>query len=300
MQFKYLQRAPFVLALSCLAVTAGIANADVVAKPDANTLWREDGASAPLGENSAADHWNGSLDIKSVNGKLELNASDEKKISTGRYVQTDAQYPYLSWRIDEFDLVPGYQGFSIFFSGKSPSLHLVKQIKPGTYVLDMGQFLKTPQETSYLALYLYGGRLTMMGLAMSKAPENRIEIAVSNSAKKNGIAIGDEVKFTVCLAEDSEDVTLSFFDSYTLPQLKINGQQSLQLRPEGENYKRWSGTIKLQSIENLAGDLFGKTTGDIPIFRIVARATILGGAFKEPLWTALPYPIHLGTPKIEE
>jgi hypothetical protein len=53
--------------------------ADIISNPDSNTLWREDSAGAPTGENPSHNHWNGDLDIKAANDALQINATNNKK-----------------------------------------------------------------------------------------------------------------------------------------------------------------------------------------------------------------------------
>ncbi len=276
-----------------IALCAGISRADIVANPDSNTLWREDGSSAPTGADSSADHWrNDGLDVKAAEGNLQFNAPDAVKVSTGRYVQAGATYPYMVFQIHDFKPLPGYHGFTIFLSNQSPSLSLVSQINPGIYTLDLRSFLPASPATSFMSLYLYNGQLTLSELSMVKLPDNFISTTSPKMKEKGFLGIGDDVTFTVTMKDAAEDVSLNFFDSYGMPQLKINGEQTLQLKPKDATQKVWSATIKLQTIEGLRST----EKGQLPAFHLMTKAVILGSTLKQPLWTAIPYPVHLNAP----
>jgi hypothetical protein len=267
------------------------AKADIIANPDANTLWREDGNSAPTGQNPAADHWNGSLDISASNGALQLNATDSKKYSIGRYVKINPDFPYLVFHIQSFVPQSGYHAFNFGLTvGKdNPELMLVSQINPGTYVFDLSKYLPDSLATGYLRFDLYNGTLALSDLSMVKAPPDRIEITSPAFAKKGYIDLGDDITFTVYLQKKTEDASLTFYDSYTMPQLKINGSQTLQLKPKDADQKVWSATINLKSISGIRS----KPKEQLASFHLMVKALVLGGTLKEPLWTALEYPVHL-------
>jgi hypothetical protein len=170
---------------------------------------------------------------------------------------------------------------------------LVSQITPGIYALDLSRFLSKLENYSYLRLDLYNAQLTLSDLSMVKTPPNRIAITSPAFAKKGYVEPGDEITFTVYLQEKTEDVSLTFYDSYTMPQLKINDAQTLQLHPLDTAQKVWSTTIKLNSIKGVNST----SKEQLASFHLVVKALVLGGTLKEPLWTALPYPVHLQTQK---
>ena len=274
----------------CLMRTT-TARADIIANPDANTLWREDGNSAPAGATPATGHWNGPLDISASNGALQLNATDSKKYSIGRYVKINPGFPYLVFHIISFVPQPGYHAFNFGLTTgtDNPGLMLVSQINPGTYVFDLSKYLPDSPATGYLRFDLYNGKLALSDLSMVKAPPNRIEITSPAFAKKGYIDLGDDITFTVHLEKKAEDASLTFYDSYTMPQLKINDSQTLQLKPKDVDQKIWSATINLKSISGIRS----KPKGQLASFHLMVKALILGGTLKEPLWTALEYPVHL-------
>lgn len=291
---KCLSRSLLLATLFALPITCGIGNADIIPNPDANTLWREDGTSAPTGKTPSLDSWNGDLDIKAVDGNLQINSPDTTKVNSGRYVQISSEFPYMVFKIHDYKPFPGYNGIAILLAGVAPTFGLVSQIQPGTYVFNLGSFFPPKPTTVYLSLYLYGGQLTMSDLSMVKVPNNRIDITSPAIKAKGFIEIGDELTFTVTLKEAAEDVTLNYFDSYTMPQLKINGEQTLQLKPTDASQKTWAATIKLKSIENLRSE----DKGQLPADHLMVKALVLGGALKEPLWTTIPYPTHLQPPVV--
>ena len=96
---------------------------------------------------------------------------------------------------------------------------------------------------------------------------------------------GDKITFKVHLANKAEDVSLRFFLGYTMPEIKLNGEQSLQLKPEtSDDPKVWTGTIDYKSIDK---------DKDIPPGGMLIKAVILGSENSTPVWGTNNYPVKV-------
>jgi hypothetical protein len=270
-----------------------IANAKIIPNPDANTLWIEDGQDVEVGTGSSADHWSGDLGVHSSLDGFVLSGTDVKKFSTGRYVAVDSAYPWLSFEIGKarnVGQVDGYHGFTLSMVGPPHYLvNAVPAIPTGIYAFNVLRDQTAVTGIRFLRIDLYNTELTFPYLQMVKVPDNFIEVSAPAFAEKKRADQGDEITFTVNLKESAEDVSLTFFDSYTMPQLKLNGETKLQLKPKGDEQKVWTTAVKLDSIEGdalKAGEQFEPN-------RIFIKATVLGGAVKVPIWTGNPYQFHV-------
>jgi hypothetical protein len=271
----------------------GVANAKMIANPDANTLWAEDGKDVEVGTGSSADHWSGELGVASSPEGFVLSGTDAKKFSTGRYVAVDSAYPWLSFEVGKTQNVgqiDGYHGFTLSLVGPPHFLvNPVPAIPTGIYNFNILRDQPAVTGIRFLRMDLYNTQLTFPSFKMVKVPDNYIEVSGPVFAEKKRADQGDEITFTVNLKESAEDVSLTFFDSYTMPQLKLNGENKLQLKPTGDDQKVWAATVKLDSIAGAAlkaGEPFEPN-------RMLIKATVLGGAVKVPIWTGNPYPLHI-------
>ena len=279
-----------VAALATLCLSGSIARADIIVNPDANTLWIEDGKNIAAGDGPSSKHWQKAegIDITSAaDGGFTIASHGDQGTATGRYIAVDPAYPYLVWEISGVTPGEGYRGF-VFRRGEkgAPAINMVTNIETGIFVLP------DPVETAggpYYRLDLRNAGVTFKYIKRVKQPDYMIRLS-SPAFEKGYVAPGDEVTFDVEMKEPAEDVTLSFFDSYTMPQLKINGAQKLQLKPKDKNdLKLWTATIPISEISGdrlKSGQQFGPG-------RILIKATILGGGIKVPLWTINPVEFRL-------
>jgi hypothetical protein len=215
-----------------------------------------------------------------------------KKVSSGRYVPLDGAYRYLVMDITKVQSGQGYRGLTVYLSGVKDSARggMVSYIQTGRFILPILPAGDKPPKEGFLAIYLYNTTLTVRSIQMVKRPTDNLEIL---PPRKAGIVKpGDEVTFRVTLAKPAEDVTLTFYNSYTMPRLRLNGQSRLQLKPEDEAEKIWSAKVKMKSLTRADG----RTAVDLEPGRLMAKTTILGGSLDESLWTwnTIPFNFKAG------
>jgi hypothetical protein len=269
-----------VLGLAAGLLWPAVGSARLVQKPDGNTLWLFDGKNVSMG--TKPDQWRTGVEVKSVDNQgLIFSSAGEKAVSTGHYVPLDAAYPYMVMDISEVKNGEGYRGLTVFLSGveESSRLAMVSYVQTGRFILRMYPKALTPPAQTFLAVYLYNTTMTVKTLKMVKQPTDNLEIVPPAGAKV--VKPGDEVTFRVTLEKPAEDVTLTFYNSYTMPHVAINDQQRLQLKPEDDAQKIWSAKVKMNTLTAPGG----QEGLDLPVGGLMVRTTILGGSFKEPLWT---------------
>jgi hypothetical protein len=281
-----------VFAAACPFVCLG----EMVEKPDENTLWVEDGVDIAVGKASSDASWNGAaLDIASAEqGGFVVRSTNPERHGGGRYVKVDNAYPWLVFETTRVNHHAGYRQFAIHFADNNfgYGIGAVSQVPVGIWA--HRPFVHKPEmaeggKTQFLVMTVYHADVTLSSLKMVRRPDYYIDITSPAFAAKGKLEKGDTVVFTVCMATPAEDVTLRFFDSYTMPQLTLNGQTVFQLKPIDDTDKIWAAEIDVQSCEGASlplGEPF------VP-GRLLVRATILGGGVKAPLWTCNHYPFEI-------
>jgi ASC-1-like (ASCH) protein len=244
-------------------------------KPDANTLWIEDGKDIKVSPKTSAKGWlNKNLEVKELpDGKgFCMTSYDYKKYLGGRRLPVSKDYPYLVYEITGIKITKKYKSEAIFFP-KSIGCRLVANMQKGIFVSEINC---AKDHTQFLRIHLHGHTAEFKYMKAVKVPDQYITVQTPNKEIKPG----DKIKFTVHLKEEAEDVTLRFYDSYCMPQLKINGMDKLQLKPEDEAGKIWSIEISLKRL----GKKNKYKTG-----KILMKAVILGGNVTQPVWSPLAY-----------
>jgi len=265
------------------------AGAELSESPDPNTLWILDGAAIKVEASESANHWsNRRGNIKGgANGELILESAEKNQV--GRYLPFLESYPYLvleitaitvpstsSYRALSLTLVDGSQGDSL--------LGMVSFPEKGIFTLDT-RFLTAPEhKTKYLQFYNYNCEVTVKNIRLVAKPENSLIMTSPAFETRGKLEAGDDLTFTVSLAEPCEDVTVNFYDGYTMPPIQLNGQSELQLKPTDASRKTWAATVKVESC------ISPRHTPDKPFRRgeFMAKAVVLGGKIDSSLWTANP------------
>ena len=269
--------------LTALALQANSLNAE--------TAWKLTDQDAMLDEKPTSNSWGGKkMKILPIEGKFTIIPNGGH--SLGRYVDVSPETPYLVWRITEANpLADGYKGTTgprLTIDSPTQTVGQASDIQTGTFMIDVtqtsGKYF-SPRKT-YMAIDLHRVAITYDYIMMTDAPENLITITSPAFDSKEQLEIGDEITFRVTLQEPAEDVQFRLFNSYTMPKITLNGEHVLQAKPEDDAQKIWSRTVKIKSLSG------GKAKdGAFAPGRVLVRATILGGALKEPLWTSNPIAI---------
>lgn len=278
----------FIIFICIMFLFCNSGDCKVIYNPDTNTLWIEDGReieyeTIETEKKWQGKVWTGNLEMKSTEDGLIIKSTSSDKSCIGRYLKFDRQYPYLVWEITKVNYGSGYRGLTMAFPDSV--FNFVTHIYPGIFVVN--PFLsnkKLSDKTEWCRIYLYNSEVYFKYIKMVKIPENYIVIESSEINEKGFLEIGDEVKFKVILDAPSEDVSLTFYDHYITHEIKINGSTSLQLKPEDQEGKIWSGKIKINSCEGHS--LFELKRKSFPPGTFLIKATVLGGKLKVPLWTA--------------
>ena len=272
-------------------------NAEMVVNPDDNTLWVENGKDIKNGQAaSSADYWSAGVKLlPNPEGEgfiIDSNSDIDKKTVTGRYVRVSPDYPWMTWEITAF--VPIKDKYTALFMPVMTTIAngahstFAGNIPTGIFVTNINELGGVDKEhISFLNIYAYNSKTNVKYIKLVKKPDYYVEMKSDTAAQKQKIELGDNVTFKAYLKDPAEDVSLRFYHAYTLPQLSINGEQSLQLKPEeGSDGKIWSATIPLKSI-----------SGDYKLLKscdLMIKAIILGGQVKVPIWGTSTYPIELG------
>lgn len=261
--------------------------AELKQNPDGNTLWIEDGKDIKTGAGSG-DYWNDAIKFTPLaDGGFSMEASG-KGNATGRYLPMSLEYPYVVFEISQVEKRPGYTALGLpqlLGAGNGAvGIGMVSQLQTGIFAVNVFENGKLGSANPYFRINLFNCTLNFKYLKCVKVPESYIEILPKETLK-----IGDKVTFKVHLANKAEDVSLRFFFGYTMPEIRFNGEQSLQLKPENpDDPKIWAGTVDLKSV-----DFSIKKDQDIPPGGMLVKAVILGSENNTPVWGTNNYPIKV-------
>ena len=273
--------------IAWVMLAASMASAELKQNPDENTLWIEDGKEIKTGPGSG-DYWNDAIKFTPLpDGGFSMEAFG-KADATGRYLPMSLNYPYVVFEISQVEKRPGYVGFGLpHLIGRNCSavgISIASQPQTGIFAVNAFENGKLADAISYFRININNCKLNFKYLKCVKVPEAYIEMLPKETLK-----IGDKVTFKVHLAKPAEDVSLRFFFGYTMPEIRINGEQSLQLKPENpDDPKIWTGTIDYKSI-----DFYLKKAQDVPPGGMLIKGIILGSENNAPIWGTNNYPIKV-------
>ena len=258
-------------------------HAEYKEKPDANTLWREDGKNIQHGNAAYGKGWNDSrMEITALpNGEgFNFTSNSFKQNSTGRQVPVNRNYPWLSIEITASSPTKdAYKSCYANFSGND--LLAISKPEPGIWLQRIWDGTKAAPK-SYFYMVIHGYSVDFKCIQVIKEPENWIRIDSDAFASKKCFENGDTLVFTAKLAAPAEDVSVKFFDTYNTPnQVWINGKDEISLKPANEEKTLWKTEVKIESIK-----------GGNPKFRrkLIFKCIVLGGKLKKPIFINNPFP----------
>jgi len=255
--------------------------AEFVAKPDANTLWLEDGRDIQVGTPSDSKKWRSSLAVAALpEGGFSLGWKSDTERSGGRYVPVSSEYPYLVFEITGFEFVgkQGYRGFSVFVAGGS--IGMEGNLQKGVYQVDArgvsGDFLR---------FYVYGADIHFKYLEMVKRPDTLVTIQCPGFSARRAFGPGDALTFTVNLKAVPEDVAVRLVSPLCQEPILLNGLDRIQLKPKAGDRKTWTATVQVKALGSGA---------DIPAGGVLVKTTVLDGVTNAPFWSVIPYRYNQG------
>ena len=271
------------------AAAAGAVQAKQLNSPDPNTSWMEDGTEIEAAEGTGSGQWkifpNGrEMEIKSKeDGKgFSLISPDKNGRKTATRLKFSPEYPYLVFRVTDFEVMPGYSSWTIRV-GLGPMLvGQVKTPQKGIYVFDLYQNLsekEAERNAGYLTLWLNNLRLDLESIKMVKKPGYVVRAECADPEIKPG----SRVKFTAELEEAAEDVSITLVTTGVPRTIKVNGETKIQLKPADKAQKIWTAEVEIGSID---------IKKSLSRFKCFMKMNVLGGALDEPVWVGLPYPIE--------
>ena len=274
--------------MTVLAVAAaGTIQAKQLDNPDENTLWMEDGKEIVLSPSPGFKRWlviPGKKDLEIKSNEAGKGFSFYAKDGSGRYtvtrVKVSPEYPYLTFRITNIEMLKGYRNWTVFFEGFFSSAQITSPQK-GIFIFDMYKNLPEKAfntKAAYLYFTLYHLGLNFEYIKMVKKPAYVVRAECADAEIKPG----SKVKFTAELAKEAEDVSITLTTAGQPRPVKLNGALKIQLKPTDKTQKVWTTEIEVKSI------------GIAKAFRrhnLFMKMDVLGGELDEPVWVGLPYPV---------
>ena len=252
--------------------------AEMKENPDPDTLWCEDGKAIVTQKGNSVKGWNNALKYEALPDGSGFSVEFEKNPTGGRYLSVSEEYPWFVYEISAVELKKGYCQNRIAFQRGSTHTQVGK-IFPGIYAFNL--YENSTQEKKgkpFMRIDQHGSKLAYRYMKMVKIPENYIQCSSDAFQSKKAFGAGDKLHFTVTLKDPAEDVTLSLFKSYTMPQIKLGGEASLQLKPADKDGRVWTGELTAAPL----GEQFKQNS-------IWVKADVIGGGISLPLWTVIPY-----------
>ncbi|MBQ9335895.1 MAG: hypothetical protein IJS14_01190 [Lentisphaeria bacterium] len=257
-------------------------------QPADNTLWEETGRNIVTAPKPGFKRWlvsagEKSLEIKSKeDGKgFTFYAPDGKGRKTVTRVNFSPDYPYLVFRITDFELLKGYRNWTMRSDLGLMTVSQVNSLHKGIFVFDLYQNLpekEAVKKAGYLHFWIYNLRLDLEYLKLVKKPAYVVRAECADPEIKPG----SKVKFTAELEEEAEDVSISLFTTGVPRTIKVNGKVKIQLKPADKTQKIWTAEIEVKSIG---------VKKPLKRFQSFMKMDVLGGDLDEPVWVGLPYPV---------
>jgi hypothetical protein len=210
----------------------------------ATALWKYDKANFEAGDINKQQWRASDVDAKTTdNGFIITKKADKSGGALIRYVDIEKDYPYLCMQILKAEHKGGY--YSIYTPNVGgfnyPVMTLVSKILPGYYSFK-GSIAKDIKNT-ICRFDVHGANIEFAFIGMFDKPEY---IVYTNDAP---VKIGDEMVINFDSLKPVDSVAVELFQTYTMPQLSINGQSKLDLTAVNAEKTKWQFKTKLESIK---------------------------------------------------
>jgi|GEM_PF-506777 len=253
-----------------------------------NTLWEEDGKNLAIGQKAGLNVWcpernKKKLEIKSKeDGKgFSFYAADSNGRKATTRIKYSPEYPYLVFRVTDFELFKGYRNWTIRTEIGNMIVSQVNAIQKGIFVFDLYQNLPggtSPKNPGSLNVWIYNLRLDLEYMKLVKKPDYVVRAECADPEIKQG----SMVKFTAELPEEAEDVSISLTTMGVPRPVKVNGAVKIQLKPTDKTQKVWTAEIEVKSIG---------IEKELRRHQLFMKMDVLGGGLNEPVWVGLPYAV---------
>lgn len=267
---------------------SGIVSADLVNRPDANTLWLENGKNPDKNWSGAVARLPGEKAFSLECKEKDINKSHSAVLRA----PCSPEYPWLVFRVSGIELHPGYRSWAVILQNPAFRIGQTSASTPGIFTFNVydGAQIKGKPSVADIFFYLYTLKLTFTELKMVKTPDYYAEATSPAFTAKKAFEVGDKVRFTVTLKEPAEDVSVRLLYTDLLTSIRVNGLDKLQLKPVDKGQKIWSAEFEIKT--------FGPARGKSSFNRgtMLIRATVLGGEISDPIWGSVNYPF-LGADK---
>ncbi len=229
--------------------------ADAPKKADSNVLWEVTGENIKVSPTNQGDAWRTSAftieATKDKKGFIFKSDSAKKHYSTGKYMKLSPEYPWFCWKITDVKPLKGYRGLTMgnFVGLDCNTVGMVSRVLPGYYAVNIARNSKlTKPRDAFLRIDQHGFITTFGYMKMVKKPDFYIEIDSESIKADKPVKPGEEVTFTLNLKNPAEEASLSFYKSYTMPKMKINGVSMLMMKPVDKEKKVWVAKVKINSL----------------------------------------------------
>ena len=257
-------------------------------QPDDNVGWIEDGRKLVVGQKAGINVWCPEQNKK----KLEIRSKEDGKgfsfyapDSNGRKANTRIkylpEYPYLVFRITDFELFKGYSNWTIRAEIGNMIASQVTAIQKGIFVFDLYQNLPggtAPKKAGSFNVWVYNLRLDLEYMKLVKKPDYVVRAECADAEIKPG----SKVRFTAELAEEAEDVSITLTTMGVPRPVRVNGTVKIQLQPADRTQKVWTAEIEVKKIG------IAKAVRRHQLFM---KMDVLGGNLTDPVWVGLPYAV---------
>ena len=220
--------------------------AEIVERPDADTLWIENGKALSVADKPGILTWQ-------KKDKLALASLDngflmEGNGSTGIYIPVSKEFPWLCINVVSAERIgTGYHAFSI-----NPNLDIgicsvVSRIPRGIYCIPLAAAPKLTEKVRnhYFRLDVNNAKIHFSSIAMVKEPPCTVTV------KPVSVKKGDEVTITCRTRSKAQYVELKFYQTYTMPNLRIadDVKRCLAKAVSGSDGKEWTFSFKYEGFK---------------------------------------------------
>ena len=224
-------------------------SAEIVRKPDTNTLWAEN--TKPLKFSAKGiNGWrvrNG--EIKQLENGFEFN-SIGKNGDIGMYVPASKEFPYLEFDVEFLERGDKFMMFN-WMVNQGPRFHWSRHSENGYYVQNIyDNAPKIPQNGNvFCSFSIRDARVRIKNLRMVKTP--RIQVSLDNNFFATRKCLCEDALLNATVKSSLKPVSavsLGFIDSVRGNPLQLNEQDAWELKPVAGNSGEYNAEVEVRSL----------------------------------------------------